>query len=44
VVWLLELIGPTGVIVVGALILICVAIWLVARVKTPPVMVQLKRT
>ena len=40
-VWAVELLGPTGVTIVGAfLVLGCIA-WLVARVKQPPLMITL---
>ena len=43
VVWTLDLLGPTGVVVVGTLVVLCMFWWLVARVKTPPVMMTLTR-
>jgi hypothetical protein len=39
--WALELLGPTGVAVVGGLIVLGCIGWLVARVKKPPLMVTL---
>ncbi|MCG8591315.1 MAG: hypothetical protein MJE66_18635 [Proteobacteria bacterium] len=40
--WLLDAIGPIGVLVVGALVLGLTALVLVSRVKTPPIMHTLK--
>ncbi len=42
VAWVVDLIGSTGVLVVGGLLVVCMILWLVARVKTPPIMVTYK--
>ncbi len=42
-VWLLELLGPTGVLIVGGLICVVVLVWLVGRVRNPPLMAVIKR-
>ena len=39
--WALELLGPTGVGIIGGLIVLACLAWLVARVKQPPLMVTL---
>ena len=42
--WALGLLGPTGVAVVGGLIILGCVAWLIGRVKRPPLMVTLARS
>lgn len=41
-VWVMEFLGPTGVVILGGLITLLCAYWLVKRVKTPPLMCTLQ--
>ncbi|MBN1347338.1 MAG: hypothetical protein JXQ73_31900 [Phycisphaerae bacterium] len=41
--WLVDLLGPTGVTIVGGLVVLAFLAWLVARVKKPPLMITLTR-
>jgi len=41
--WLIDLIGPTGVLIAGGLVLALTTAALVLRLKTPPIMHTLKR-
>lgn len=38
---LLNLLGPTGVLILGGLVLLGLVVWLFKRVKTPPIMLTL---
>jgi hypothetical protein len=42
-VWALDLIGPTGVWVVGGLAVACCVLWMMGRIKRPPLMVTIAR-
>lgn len=42
-VWALDLIGPTGVWIVGGLAVVGCILWMVGRVKRPPLMVTIAR-
>lgn len=42
-VWVLDLLGPTGVLVLGGVIVLALLWWLVARVKDPPLMAVISR-
>jgi hypothetical protein len=42
-VWLLDLLGPTGVLIVGGIIGLLCLFWLVRRVQTPPIEMKFER-
>jgi hypothetical protein len=42
-VWALDLLGPTGVWIVGGLAVVCCVLWMVSRIKRPPLMVTIAR-
>jgi hypothetical protein len=42
-VWALDLVGPTGVWIVGGLAVVGCVLWMVSRVKRPPLMVTIAR-
>jgi hypothetical protein len=42
-VWVLDLLGPTGVWIVGGLVIACCVGWMVGRIKRPPLMVTIAR-
>jgi hypothetical protein len=41
--WALDLLGPTGVSVIGALAISACLMWMVGRIKRPPLMVTIER-
>ncbi len=41
--WLLDVLGPTGVIITGSVIVVLCFIWLGKRVSTPPLMLEYKK-
>lgn len=41
--WIIDLIGPNGVLIVGTLLVIGCVIWFVMRAQQPPILVRLKR-
>lgn len=41
--WIIDLIGPNGVLIVGALFVIGCVVWFVRRAQQPPILVRLKR-
>ncbi|MEJ2044433.1 MAG: hypothetical protein P8X74_20905 [Reinekea sp.] len=43
-VWVLESLGPTGVAIVGGIITLSFVIWLIKRIKNPPLMCVLSST
>ncbi len=41
--WIVDFLGPNGVLIVGSLLVIAGVIWFVMRAQTPPLLVRLKR-
>jgi hypothetical protein len=39
--WLLGLVGPSGVIILGALLAVALVLWMIARTKQPPALMML---
>ena len=42
-VWILDILGPTGVVVVGGIIGVLCLVWLVRRMATPPLMLEYRK-